>query len=180
MIFKMLFTTKKLTNNEYQIFDNRSGFTLVELIIYMGLLAMLVLIFTEIFTSVVDNQLSSSNTSNVSGDGRYIYSRFVYDVARAQSITDPSVFASPSSTMTLLINGENYTYQLDNGDLSIEAPSGTFQLNSQGTTISNLTFSKVGSASARSTVQLNFTVTGDVDSGGIFDQKNFQTTAGLR
>lgn len=168
-----IFSKKKIMNNT-------SGFTLVELIIYMGLLAMLVLIFTEIFTSVVDNQLSSNNTSNVSGDGRYIYSRFVYDVARAQSITDPLAFASPSSTMTLLINGENFTYHLTNGNLSIEAPSGTYQLNSQGTTISNLEFTKVGSASARSTVQLNFTVTGDVDTRGIFDQKDFQTTAGLR
>lgn len=166
----------------YTVTKNKTqkGFTLIELIIYMGLLTVLVLVFTDIFTSVVDNQLSSSNTSEVSIDGRYIYSRFMYDIARAQSLTQPASYGSPSSTLTLLINGENHTYALANGTIAIENPNGTFALNGDGTTVSDLTFTRIGSTSAKSTVKLNFTITGRVTTRGIFDQKVFQTTAGLR
>ncbi len=92
---------KKIINNKYLIVNSTSGFTflkkkqtgftLVELLIYMGLLTIMVLIFTDIFTSIIDNQLGSENTSNVADDGRYIYSRFIYDVNRADSIVSPGV-----------------------------------------------------------------------------------------
>ena len=181
-IFNLLFNkrTLNLINNKYQITDNTAGFTLIELIIYMGLLSVVVLVFTDIFMSVVDNQLSSTNTSQVSNDGRYIYSRFIYDVSRAQTILEPASYGSPSSSLSLLINGENYEYNLSGETLSITKPNGTFELNGDGTAISDLTFTKIGSGSAKSTVKINFTVTGKVAVRGIFDRKIFQTTAGLR
>jgi Tfp pilus assembly protein PilW len=73
---------------------NQDGFTIVELLIYMGLLVIMIVIFTQIFVSILDNQLRSTNTSNVADDGRYIYSRFIYDVNRADSIASPSAFGS--------------------------------------------------------------------------------------
>lgn len=70
---------------------NQDGFTIVELLIYM---VIMIVIFTQIFVSILDNQLRSTNTSNVADDGRYIYSRFIYDVNRADSIASPSAFGS--------------------------------------------------------------------------------------
>lgn len=157
-----------------------AGFTLVELIIYMGLLVVMLLIFTDIFTSIIDNQLSSKNTSNVADDGRYIYSRFIYDVSRAQSVAEPASYGSASASMSLIIDGQSYTYALNNNNLIVTDPNGSYTLNSEGSSISGLLFTKVGTSSAKSTVRLNFTVAGNVTSRGISDQENFQTTAGLR
>lgn len=160
--------------------DANSGFTLVELIIYMGLLTVLVLIFTEIFTSTIDNQLGSKNTSSVADDGRYIYSRFIYDVERAAQITVPTNYGDSSPTMTLIINGQNYTYSLQSNNLVVTDPTGTYSLNGEGSSISNVLFTKVGSLNAKDTVRINFTISGNVTTRGISDQQVFQTTAGLR
>lgn len=156
------------------------GFTLVELIIYMGLLTVMVLIFTDIFTTIMDNQLGSENTSSVADDGRYIYSRFIYDVNRADSIMTPSEFGSSSASLVLIINGINTTYSASNGSLLVTTPTTSTQLNGFGTSISSLLFTKVGTPSAEDTVQINFTIDGNISTRGISDSQVFQTTAGLR
>ena len=177
-ILNFQFSNKKSGNGFSE--KNQNGFTLVELLIYMGLLTVLILIFTDIFTSIIDNQLSARNTSNVADDGRYIYSRFKYDVGRAQDITQPSSYGSSSASMVLNINGQSYTYSLVNNNLVVTSPSGAFALNGYGSSISGLLFTKVGTISAKSTVQLNFIIKGLVTTRGINDQQRFQTTAGLR
>ena len=159
---------------------SQSGFTLVELLIYMGLLTILIVIFTQIFISIIENQLSSTNTSNVADDGRYIYSRFIYDVGRADSIIEPELFGSSSANLILVINGENHTYSTSSGNLVISNPSGTYNLNGYGSSISNLLFTKVGTDSAKDTVRINFTISGNITKEGIADEQNFQTTGGLR
>ena len=159
---------------------SNKGFTLVELLIYMGLLTVMVLIFTEIFISITDTLLGSQNTSNVADDGRYIYSRFIYDVNRADSIASPSAFGSSSASMTLVINGVSNTYSATDGSLMVTNPSGSYKLNGHGSTVTDLLFTKVGTASAKDTVRMNFTINGLINSRGIVDSQVFQTTAGLR
>jgi hypothetical protein len=146
----------------------------------MGLLVILILIFTEIFSSIIENQLSSTNTSNVADDGRYIYSRFIYDVSRAEAILEPELFGSSSANLILVINGENYTYSTSSGSLTVTDPAGSYTLNGYGTSITDLVFTKVGTESAKDTVQINFTISGNISKSGISDQQEFQTTAGLR
>ena len=160
--------------------SSAKGFTLVELIIYMGLLTVLILIFTDIFVSIIDNQMGSKNTSNVADDGRYVYSRFIYDVGRAQQILEPVGYGSTSASLRLIAGNENITYQLINGNLLVTDNTGTHQLNGYGSTISGVLFTKVGTDSAKNTVRINFTISGLIDIRGLDEQQIFQTTAGLR
>lgn len=175
---------KPKKNNLFFVYGSRfsvnKGFTIVELLIYMGLLVVMIVLFTQIFVSILDNQLRSTNTSNVADDGRYIYSRFIYDLNRADSIASPSAYGSSSAAMTLLIDGVNNTYTASNGSLLVTTPGGTYILNGYGSTVSNLLFTKVGTPSAKGTVRMQFTVTGSINSRGLLDVQNFQTTAGLR
>lgn len=157
-----------------------SGFTLVELIIYMGLLTMLILIFTQIFTSILDNQLSSESNSQVAEDGRYIYSRFIYDVNRAQSIVTPANLGDSSNTLSLIINNQAYNYASSSGNLLLTDPTGSYALNGFGTKISNLQFTKIGNVNGKPTVRINFTIVSNISLHGVSETKSFQTTAGLR
>lgn len=160
--------------------SNQKGFTLIELLIYMGLLSFLLIIFTDIFASILDNQLQSKNTSNVSDDGRYIYSKFIYDVTRADEVVIPEAFGSPSAILRLLIDGQPYTYFLNENSLFITTPDGTNALNGNGSYISSLLFTKIGTPSAKSTVRINFTINGIATGRNSSESSNFQTTAGLR
>jgi prepilin-type N-terminal cleavage/methylation domain-containing protein len=76
----------------------KKGFTLVEMLIYMGLLTIFLAVIGNIFFSIIDLQLESQATSSVSESGRYLLSRISYDVRRAQSITTP---ASPGLSSPL-------------------------------------------------------------------------------
>lgn len=158
----------------------QQGFTLVELLIYIGLLMVMLLIFTEILTTIIESQIRSTNTSNVADDGRYIYSRLIYDVGRAEAIIDPSYFGSTSAKLELKIDGNVATYSATNGTLELTDTTGTRSLSGYGTRITDLLFTKVGSSSAHETVRLNFTITGNVDKEGVVDIQDFQTTVGLR
>lgn len=170
---------QKLQTTSYKL-QIDSGFTIVELLIYMGLLAVMILIFTDIFTQVLDNQKGSRNTSNVADDGRYIYSRFIYDINRADSIVEPTSFGSTSANLVIIIDGITHAYSASEGGLTITTPTESNSLSGYGSSISGLLFTKVGSTSAKDTVRMNFTVSGKIAEHGVANEQVFQTTAGLR
>src|SRR5207253_6251537 len=97
--------------------SSKRGFTLVELLIYMGILAILIYVLTDILYSFVSTQASSESNAAVTQDGRYIYSRLIYDINRAQSVSGPANLGDSSNNISLVINGTNYSY-------SVATPSG--------------------------------------------------------
>jgi|SRR5579859_1628601 len=159
-----------------------AGFTLIEMMIYMALLGFLMIAMTELFAGILDVRSESATTSAVEQDGRFLLSRFAYDIARASSVSTPASDGSSSSSLVLVIGGVNYTYSIANGNLQMVNDSGTNMLNSSETTVSNLTFLRVGNttSSGKTTVQVTFTVTSRGLENGRTQQKIFSTTTGLR
>lgn len=162
--------------------ESKKGFTLIELTIYFGLLSIFILVLTEIFVSVLNTQLSSESTSSVAQDGRFIYSRLIYDINSADNVTLPANLGDTSDTLVLIRGGQTYTYSLSNGNLELQDPSLDIQpLNGVDTTISNFVVTRLGNAGGKHTFQINFRVTGNIQlPGGRVDTQVFQTTAGLR
>lgn len=162
------------------------GFTLIELVIYMGILTILLVFMSSIFTSILDVQLDSTSTSSVNQDGRYMLSKLLYDVKSASSsgILTPAIPTSQSATMQLTINSVNYTYSASS--------SGNFQvvnnstgeanvLNSYDTSISGLNFARIGNGSSSDTIQVSFTVTSrNIERAGVIESKSFETTLGTQ
>ncbi len=157
---------------------NRKGFTLVELIIYMGLMAFIFLLLTDILVAVFNVQLSTQSTSQVSQDGRYIYNRLIYDINHASTVSAPLNLGSSSATLSLIQGGASYVYALNNGNLQITTGSTSSQLNSVDTQVSGLQFRRIGNVNGKPTFRINFTVEDKI--GGASDSAVFQTTAGLR
>lgn len=157
--------------------SSSKGFTLVELLMYMGLLSILIGILSTIFVSIIDVQLDSRATSNVDQDGRYILARLAHEVQSSSSILAPTI-GSPSGTLQLRINSIDYTYSLSNGNLQIASASATNNLNSSNTSISQVTFLRVGDGDNDDTIRLNFTVTSTTQSANN-ETRSYQTTLGL-
>src|SRR3989344_9090196 len=84
---------KNQSNNiTIQQFNNSGllrGVTLIELLLYMGLLALFLLVLTDIFVAITSVRTETETTSAVEQDGRFIISRLAYDVSRADSISIP-------------------------------------------------------------------------------------------
>lgn len=153
-----------------------NGFTLIELIIYMALLAAFLLILTSIFVSVLDIRVGSQAVSSVDQDGRFILSRLAYDINRASAVSLPN-----STTMTLSIGGQSYTYSIVSSNLQLAAPTSTDNLNGSGTTISGLNIQRVANTGGREeTFQIVFTLTSVNQKQSGPEVRNFQTTIGRR
>jgi prepilin-type N-terminal cleavage/methylation domain-containing protein len=163
---------------------SQRGFTLIELLLYIGLLSILLGVLSTIFGEIVDDQLQTSATSSVNQDGRYLLSKLLYDASTASASASmiPASPGTPSSTMQLTINSINYTYSLNSNNNLQVVNNTTGQadvLNSYNTSISGLTFLRIGNGGSSDTVRISFTVTGKTVDRTVKQSQSFQTTLGI-
>ena len=164
----------------YKVKHNlQAGFSLVEMLIVMGLMSILLMVLTDMFVSVLDIQTESESHSAVTQDGRFILARLSYDLNHASSISTPAALGGSGSTLAVVIGGVTYTYALSIGNLQLTNDQGTNNLNSSETTISALNVQRLGIA-AKDTVKISFTVTSVAKAKQGVDVKTFTTTAGRR
>ncbi len=159
--------------------QSKKGFTVVELLLYMGILSVLLITLTDVFSSIVNVRIESESTSAVEQDGDFILSRFMYDISHASSITSPTL-GSSASALQIVISSVSNTYSLNSSNLQISNSNGTDVLNSINTTVSNLSFKQLGKSGGKNSIQINYTVHSKATQQTGVATKNYQTTIGLR
>ena len=163
-----------------RINKQKTGFTLVELIIYFGIFSFLLLILTSVFTSSLSSQLESESLSSVEQDGRFILLRLARDIQSASSITVPANPGSNSSDLQLTIDGQNYIYSLSGDNLILTNNNGVNNLNNFNTIVSDLAFSRIGNPNGKNTIKISFITTTKTNLNGVNEFKEFETTIGTR
>lgn len=160
------------------------GFTLLELLIYMGLFTVLISILAGVFTAVLNVQLESQAVSSVQQDGRYILSKLSYDLHQVQNssdVTTPATIGQTSSSLQITINSTNYLYAVDgSGNLTITSGGSTDQINSYDTNISGFSVTRLGSSGNNPTFRIQFTITSRVEKNSGYETQSFDTTLGIR
>lgn len=169
-----MFIKKKLGVMSYEL--RKRGFTLMELVLYMGLLMILLAVLSQLFTTSIESQLSSQTFSYVQQDGRFIMNKLTYDIQNASSVSTPSALGIQTTTLVLDSGGATKTYSLTGSNLLRNG----IRLNGFNTSIANLTFQLLGNSDGRPTVQFAYTVTSLVLKNGVGEVKNYQTTVGLK
>lgn len=154
----------------------KAGFSVVEMLIYMGVSAIFLVTLTNLFVIIANLRLESESTSAVEQDGQYLLSRIAYDVARSHSITSPALGSQGNTLQTDL-----FTYSLSpDGKLQVTDSVGTDTLSGTGVTISALNaFQHLKSGSADN-VKVSFTITSSVVRQSGPEVRQFQTTVGTR
>ncbi len=158
----------------------RQGFTLVEMLIYMGLLTIMMVILTRMFTAILDVQLESESANFIESDSRYIFSRLAYDIHRANAFVSPATPGQTTSSLILDISGVSNTFFINNSNLQVINDVGKNVLNSFGTHVSDLTVKRLGNPNGKNSVQISFTITSTTQRVSGADSKNAQMTIGLR
>lgn len=163
-------------------FKSQKGVTIVELLLYMSILAVLLAILTSIFVSALDVQAESQATSSVEQDGNYILTRLAYDIHRAQSINIPEANGATTNYFQIAINGVNNTYSIDgNSNLILANNLGSNNLNSSDASVSAFLVSRLGNVGGlENTLKINFTITSREKRVSGHETKNFQTNLSLR
>ncbi len=166
---------------------SQKGFTIVELLLYMGIFSILLVILLQIFTSILSLHTESQTTSSVDQDSSAIINRLTYDIHSASSISAPGLGTSctwptlPSCQLTL---GGGTTYTMSGNNLMLTAGGHTAgQLNSINTKITSITFTTLGNTAAGSkpSMQIQFTLQSvQLREGGTATSQTFETTVATR
>ena len=159
---------------------SHSGTTVVELVLYMGLLSIFILILFDLFAQILSTQTRSTSVSLVQTNGNFLLTKLTRDINRADSVVIPAVIDTTASSMTLKIGTTNATYSVSEGRLSLSDASGTYFLNDVDTSISGFVVKKIGNSTGRPGLQLFFTVSSNVVDNSSLKTKSFQTFAALR
>ena len=166
--------------NMINIKPKQQGFTIVELLIYMGILSILLVVLVQIFTALVDLRLESEASSGVEQDGRFVLSRMIYDIHRAQGIAAPVNLGDTGSALDLVIGGQSYQYALQGTDLMLTTPAGVQKVNGYETDVSGLSFKRLGNDTGKHSVQVTYTISSKTQVAGGAQTKTVTTTVGLR
>lgn len=158
----------------------QKGFTLVELVVYMGIFTILLFVLTSLFTSMLDTQLETNSLSSVQQDNRFIMTRLTRDIQAADSITIPATIGASTSNLEIVINGATYTYSLAGDNLTLVNGLGTNVLNNFDTSISNLSFLRLGNTAGKNTITVSLTSTSKTQKASGPEVKNIKFTVGTR
>jgi type II secretory pathway component PulJ len=156
------------------------GFTIVEAMVAMGLLAAFLVVLMTLFISIVNVQTKSAGNSAVMQDGKFLMARLNYDITRATAISTPNALGASTSTLVMTIAGNTYTYVLNGVNLQLTDGLGTANLNGNRTTISNLNFQKLGNVSGKESIRYTFTVTSAIKETGPNDTQTYTSTVERR
>lgn len=160
-----------------------AGFTLVELLLYMGILSVFLSILTAIFVTALDVQMESEAATSVERDGTYILAKLAYDVHRASSISIPLSLGSNATNLKILVGAVDYTYSLDGSEnLTLVNDIGTNNLNSYDSKVSGLSVTRLGNTGGvEDTLKINFTITSRTQRVSFgYETKAFETNLALR
>jgi competence protein ComGC len=159
---------------------SRSGITLIEMLIYSALFSILVVVLSEILLSTLEVRIESQANAAVNQDSRFLLSRLSYDIQRSSAITVPNALGGSGGVLTLTIGGANTTYQLAGNAVTITNTNGTDALSSPESSMSALTFKRLGNVGGKESVQVKFTVTSVARKDSGAESRSFQTTIGRR
>lgn len=154
------------------------GFTMIEMLLCMGIFSILLIVLLQIFTAILSVHAQSQTTSSIDQEGNYLLSRLSYDIHQADTVISPGLGASAQE---LQIDGK--TYKLIGDNLMVADATGSTQLNGADVKVAmdNNSFTTLGKPSGKLSVKINITLTSKVTRvGGLKSIRTFETTVQTR
>lgn len=155
---------------------SRSGTTIIELIIYMGIFGTLLVVFTHFFLTVLDVKRESEAVSYTAQDARFLLQRLTYDIKNSSSITTPGSLGSQGALLVLVQNGSTVTY-LASGSALLRNGE---RIHSFNTDVLSPSFTRRGNTNGKNALQISYTVTGKVRKSSGAQSTIIQTAVAIR
>lgn len=168
---------KKNSSHHHQ---GQAGFSLVELLLYMGLLSIFLVVISTFFVSILDVQSRAISTSSLEENSKYISSRLKYELRTADTATNSATLGVTTSSFSVVKNNVDYTFSLSGTTLERASSSATVALHDDDIQVSDFSVRRIGNEGVNDTFQISYTLRSLMQVGGDADQKSYQVTVGLR
>lgn len=142
---------KKFANN------NRVGLTLIEIILYVSVVAIVLSSLIPFAWSVIQTGVKSSTQQEVYSQARFISERIKYEIRNSYGIGSGSVFPGKLVLCTNVSCSATTTISLSGTDIQIDQGLGAVNLNSTTVVVSSLAFTDYSSSDDK-TKHVGFTI----------------------
>lgn len=132
------------------------GTTIVELLLYMGLLSIFIVMITNLFGQILNNSTNSITESYLQTNGNFLLIKLAKDINLADEIVTPSNIGESSTSMILKTGTNNISYDLINGRLVLTDLTGSYNLNDADTTISDFVVKRMGNFGGKNGLQISY------------------------
>ena len=160
----------------------RKGFTLIEMLLYLAILAVVVLALSSFIFLTYSSSIKASTISEVEQQGSQTMSIITQNIRNAASMTSPATGGLPASSFV----GTSYTGALlfaqSGNKLQITDGAVTTDITSNRVVVSGLSFQNLSRPSTPGVVRISFTLThiNPSNRGEYIYSKTFTSTASLR
>lgn len=152
----------------------QKGFTLIELVIYMGLMSIVVGLFAGILVTIVRIQTQQVSSRQVASELNFIMNTITRDVRDSQAL---SITSTTLSITTNLASTTPTIITLDDGAVAKkEGSNATSTLSTSRVVVDELSFTELSSGGAEA-VQIILTLSFNTDSPAQEFTQTLQTTA---
>lgn len=163
----------------------QSGFTLLELLLYLGISSIIILATSALVQVIFEARIKAQTVTEVEQQGQQAMQMMTQTLRNATGITSPAAGASAVSLTATVPTGSlsPTVMDLSGGQIRIKEGTGAATpITNSKVTVSGLTFKDLGPSTAASSVQIKFTVSYINNSGKneYSYSKNYEIAASLR
>ncbi len=166
------------------VWGQKSGSTLIELLIYIAVLGIILLVVTDLLSQTLEASVKSQVRNEVEENSRLIFERIKYDVRRANAITIPANLGETQNSLTLTINGQPLTFSKIGNALFITNGLISDPITTNEVVVDSISFQKIGSKlesnGGKPTLKINLILRGLRTTKQGTLTKSWATTLGLR
>lgn len=162
----------------------QSGYTLLELLLYIAIVAPLLLGVSVFFAGVETSRIKNQSIAEVHEQARHVTDYVTFMIRNSTGITSPTPGNSSASlTLAMPLSAQNPTViNLSSGALrATEGATSAVPLTSSGVTVSGLTFTNMSYAGTPGVVRVTFTLATNSPGNNAYQyQRTFTTSAESR
>ncbi len=142
---------------------SQEGTSLIEVILYIGLFSIIIVVVVDLLITSRTLKTESESQFGLQTDAAFITSRLNYEVRSADTVTTPAGIGQTTSSLVLTSGSETHTVSLSGNNLVYQKTVGiattSANLNTDLTTVSNLSFQALGFVGGKLSIKINFALT---------------------
>jgi len=135
-----------------------TGFTLIEILLYMGILVTVLVIMIGFLWNIIFGSLKETSYQEVQQNGRFALAKITQEAKKATGINSPLPGSSSNNLSLLMAAGVTTTFDVVDGKLRITQNGSSSYLTSDQVIVSNLQFTNLSYFDTPGTIRIEMTI----------------------